>query len=494
VVALMMPSVAGAQQVLPEKPVPPGKGFGFNAPLFPAGQGNRAVDAAAAAGASHMRMSIHWRAYESVTNAGNPVPPSLSLSKPLGQPTGHGDTDRVDKEYLALTTRGMKPILMINSVPAWASTFHTCLTNPADQVNPSKCPSGWRTDARVLYPATDRLPEFRQFVEAVARRYPEALIEGTNEPDYIKLDQPEFAPVMGIITGQQCTLANAVRAVDPSRPILSPGFFQLPYTEEFVKALPKGHICFTHLSYHPSGSTQIRAGKASSPEAILAALRVIQGPGRKLWITETGLSSYVAFNDEQYRDKAAMMGEPPVARALPRWVRYFGDQPDVDGVLVHTLRQAVPASEGESHGRALLNEDWTVRDAGPGTVPRFCYFVLAAGNTYPGCEGFSLPAATPPTPPSFFKAPYLIFGPSTKVGGKTVVLFLEEGNPLPDSVNIRWMSCDATGLGCQERARQTGHYIVQASDRFRRLKVVVTLRNPYGTAGNETLLSPIITG
>ena len=44
------------------------------------------------------------------------------------------------------------------------------------------------------------------------------------------------------------------------------------------------------------------------------------------------------------------------------------------------------------------------------------------------------------------------------------------------------------------RPAQTGAYIVQSSDRFRRLKVVVTLRNPHGTAGTETLLSPIITG
>jgi len=188
------------------------------------------------------------------------------------------------------------------------------------------------------------------------------------------------------------------------------------------------------------------------------------------------------------------MGEAPVARALPRWVRYLGDQPDVDGVLVHTIRQSAPGAEGDALGRGLLNYDWTVRETEAGTVPRFCYFVLAAGNGYPGCEGYSLPTSTPPTPPSFFKNPYLIFGPDTKVGGKTVVLFLEEGNPLPDSVNIRWMSCNAIGADCQERARQTGSYIVQASDRFRRLKVVVTLRNPYGTAGNETLLSPVITG
>ena len=494
VLALAVPSTAPAQQALPESPVPPGKGFGFNATPFPPGEGSRALDAAVAAGANHMRLSIHWRGYEAGTSADNPVPASLSPSRPLGSSTGHGETDRVDREYLALTGRGIKPIIAINGVPAWASTFHTCLTNPIDQVNPKTCPRNWRTEAKVLYPAVDRFPQYREFVAAVARRYPEALIEGPNEPDYQRLTQPQFHPVMGIIVGTQCSLAVAVRSVDPSRKILSPGFYNLPYTEEFLDELPNGHICFTHLSYHPSGSTQIRSGPASTLEATLASLRLMQGPGRKLWITETGLSSYAAYNDEQYRDEATLMGEDPVARALPRWVRYLGDQPDVDGVLVHTIRQSAPGAEGDALGRGLLNYDWTVRATGAGTVPRFCYFVLAKGNSYPGCEGQSLPASTPPTPPSFFKAPYLIFGPDTKVGGKTAVLFLEEGNPLPDSVDIRWMSCNAIGASCQERARQSGYYTVQANDRARRLKVVVTVRNPHGVKSGETLLSPIITG
>jgi hypothetical protein len=56
------------------------------------------------------------------------------------------------------------------------------------------------------------------------------------------------------------------------------------------------------------------------------------------------------------------------------------------------------------------------------------------------------------------------------------------------------MSCDITGLTCEERARQSGYYTVQSKDRGRRLKAIVTLRNPSGPAGAETKLSPIITG
>ena len=66
------------------------------------------------------------------------------------------------------------------------------------------------------------------------------------------------------------------------------------------------------------------------------------------------------------------------------------------------------------------------------------------------------------------------------------------GEPLP-RVNIRWYSCNPLGQSCVERARQTGHYILQSSDRYRRIKAVVTMRNDSGTAGAETALSPIIT-
>ena len=192
------------------------------------------------------------------------------------------------------------------------------------------------------------------------------------------------------------------------------------------------HLLHTPTRFHPSGSTQIRPGIASAPEATLPSLRILQGPGRKLWITETGLSSYVKYNDEQYRDEAAMLGEAAVARALPRWVRYYGDQPDVDGVLVHTIRQAEPASEGETHGRAALNNDWTVRDPGPGTVPRWCYFVFGTATPTPGCEGYCLPASDAPTPPQLFRGAlsHLRARPKGAAARRRFVMFLEEGQKM----------------------------------------------------------------
>ena len=201
VLVFMMPAGATAQQVLPDKPVPAGKGFGFNAPLFPPGQGDKAIDAAAAGGANHMRMSIHWRAYASVTSEDNPVPPSLSLSNPLGQPTGHGDTNRVDKEYLGAHEPGheadhddQQRAGVGEHLPHLPDESH----RPAQHHEMSEQVADRRQDAL----SGHRPPPAVQGVRGggvrggrwCAAAHPEALMKrNKTEPDYIEeLNQPQF--------------------------------------------------------------------------------------------------------------------------------------------------------------------------------------------------------------------------------------------------------------------------------------------------------------
>src|SRR5687767_7095997 len=117
---------ASAQIALP----PTSKAWGFNAslnpPNMPAGEDTRelVLDAAEAAAATHMRLGIHWRAFQEESSVENPIPKSFAF--PIGQETGYPHTVELDRDYLAVTARGMTPVIIVMGTPLWASTFHRC--------------------------------------------------------------------------------------------------------------------------------------------------------------------------------------------------------------------------------------------------------------------------------------------------------------------------------------------------------------------------------
>jgi hypothetical protein len=284
-----------------------------------------------------------------------------------------------------------------------------------------------------------------------------------------------------------------VKVTDPQRKVLSPGFYYLPYVKEFLESMGNNPNCWDDFSLHIFGSTEVRAGYGSGVEAQLQQLRGLLGPGRRIMITETGISDTVLYNDVNFNEKAEKTGETLVARAWPRWIRYFAEQPDVDGVLVHTVRQEQPGDTGDLNGFGLLNPDFSVKDPGPGIIPRFCFLALSSGKSYPGCGGYTLPGPPAPAAPSFFKAPHLLFSKTnTTVGKTTRIMFLEEGEPLP-SVRITWYRCNAAGLGCQPVEQDKSVYTLVAADRFNRLKATVSISNAYGAVSATTALSPVVT-
>jgi hypothetical protein len=490
--ALALPSTASA--ALPSF-LPAGKPWGFNANLFPAGEpagSTRTIDAAVAAGATHMRIGINWRHFQSETSVTSPNPPSFQ--RPLGTPTGNGELDKVDREYLVLTSRGIKPVLFVNSAPIWASTFHTCVENPVHALDAKKCPKDWKTKAIMLYPARDRFDAYYKFGAHLARRYPAAVIEGSNEPDFQQQFQPQYHPPVGTVASGMCSLAHGVWSVDPSRQVLSSGFFLLEYAKQYMASI-SGSRCFDHVSLHLSGFLDVRTGPGSGTRGQLETLRGIissHAPGRGIWITETGMTNTARFNDDEFtNDRGVEMGEATVAAALPKWLTYLGAQPDVTAVMVHSIREG-SYGEGADHlGFGMVTKDFVVKTPGNGGLPRWCYIVLSAGNTYPGCEGHSLPAPPQPTAPAFERAPYLIMDQDTQVGEYAWLLFLEKGHPDP-GVFISWQRCNALGLACQQVASNKSNYKLQNNDRLNRIKVVVTLSNQNGTAKAETVLSPII--
>jgi hypothetical protein len=475
--------------------VPPGKVFGFHSSLTPPGEpvsSTRTVDAAKAGGAEYMRIGIQWRSFENESNAQNPIP--SSFASPLGQPTGHHELDRADREYLQITSRGMKPIMMIHGAPAWASTFHTCLTNLIHQLDKNKCPDGWRTKALVLFTALDRRWQLHEFARAVALRYPEAVIEGTNEPDFQQQFQPQYHPPVETVASGQCALRDGVKAADPNRIVLSAGLYIMKYLEEYVRMIA-GRNCFDFLSFHLFGSIEVRAGFASGPQAHLERLRNALNTyqdGKDVWLTESGLTNTVRYNNPEFtNDTAIEMGEPLVARAYPRFVTDLLNAPDIAGLLVHSVREGSFGEVGTQFGFGLLRPDFTVKTPGDGSLPRWCWHVLSAGNSYPGCEGYSLPGPAAPAAPSFYKDPTLLWGSQTTVGKDSVVLFLEDGEPRPN-VQVNWQRCNAVGLACTTVLQNRSVYTLVPADRFNRIKVVVTLGNSQGQITRETSLSPVV--
>ena len=87
--------------------------------------------------------------------------------------------------------------------------------------------------------------------------------------------------------------------------------FKLDYAEALVKALPPSHICFTHLSYHPSGSTQIRSGRARGLAVSSAGAhennRAERGHGRESYPVMAVLSTQAAIQPGRYRSRSTQM-------------------------------------------------------------------------------------------------------------------------------------------------------------------------------------------
>jgi hypothetical protein len=483
--------MAGAAQARPAF-LPPGKAFGFNANLYavdePPGQiSSRTLDAAQAAGAEYLRMGIVWRQYENETNVDQAVPPSFGT--PIGQPTSNPQTNTADAQYQAIVARGMTPVLIVHSAPYWASTFHTCLTNPIDRLNSTKCPPDWRTNANVLYAAPDRFSQMWSFVAAVARRYPAAVMEGTNEPDFQQASQARYHPKIDVVADGQCVLAGAVRSVDPSRKVLSSGLYIMDYAKQYLARLSNRN-CYDAFSTHIGGSSEVRSWFGSGVQARLQEIRYLlnlsPGPSKRIWITETGLSD--TFELHKTHD---LMGEPLVATAFPRWVTTLVSEADVDGILVHTVREGAAGEFGQSFGYGNLKPDYSIKPAGSGTMPRFCWLVLQNASTWPGCESWFL---TTPEPRAawFYWVPELQWPEDPQADRVARVLFLELGEPLPN-VSITWYRCNSLGLGCVASLTGTTGYQITSADRYKKIKAEVIITNPYGTVAGTTVLSPLVT-
>lgn len=367
------PDPGGSEE--PNQPVPPpGKAFGFNHGYQP--PGDEAPDASLAAmralRVTHLRYAVNW-ANVAAGRSGEAV--RSEFREPIGTAPESSWLARLDQTYLDLRANGITPVLMTFDAPLWASTFYKCNDPIYQATHSSACPVGWTNNDLAHFPHPDFYAEFREFVVAVARRYPDAIIEGHNEPDYAwRVNRPN--KVNPTTAGEiQCELYQAVRSVD-QRPVLSMSPIQPGYATGFIA---RANGCYTGYSFHAYAELIDPAdpndsfGEGSDLAQLFADLRSARSAGgdsAPIWITETG---YTFPPDRNLEDT--------MAYSTRRLYNKLITMPDVGGVLFHTLRDGFEEGLTRSDRRwhwGFNYDDWTPKG-------RMCTFVAMAGTSHPGC-------------------------------------------------------------------------------------------------------------
>ncbi len=370
----------------PDQPVPPpGKHFGFNNGYAPVSDSSSA-ESLFALGATHadvLRHPFTWIDFGAEVSASQPVP--ADFADPLGAAPPGSLTASRDSRYLDLTAHGITPIMPVMWVPVWASTLHRC-TDAAYRIrHRAECPTGWEGNRR-YFPAPEYYPQWRQFVAAVAKRYPLAIIEGPNEPynawNAHQKDPKTYPNAISpsVAADVQCQLYGAVKTAAPSSTVLSMAMHDAPYERTFIADAQsaKGQRCYDVLSYHEyPGLPPFGAGSRLARDmADVRAARSAAGDTTPIWITESGYSFVPAETD----DPDAW--EQTYADASRRLYNRFVTMPDIRAVVFNTLRDRSyeaykdPTKEGYHYG--FFYEDWTPKRRG-------CEFVRMARGTYPGC-------------------------------------------------------------------------------------------------------------
>ncbi len=237
-----------------------------------------------------------------------------------------GPRDDLDALYRELAKAEMTPIVIAGNAPPWA----------APKADASE---DW------LAPDEAHVERWATFVRALAARYPKAVIEPWNEPNFgvfwhgAPLDPKLMARL-------QCA---AYRAVPRKSTVLSTGFAVRPGFADYARAFMDagGGRCFDALSVH------IYAG------GLQTARRYRQG--KPIWITETGTSSV-----------PGKLSERGQARANRKLYEELTRTKDVHAVLFNTLRDGrdpplLNKPSGREYHFGFLRVDYTPK-------PVYCEF------------------------------------------------------------------------------------------------------------------------
>lgn len=227
-ILLFLLSLVGLQPKQPTPPPPPPAPLGYNLGLDPSRDGSgipNGVTAIRASGATRFRDGFSW-SWLTDSTPEQPVP--ASLTRPLTE-SGNEAVDELDRKYRALDEAGIEPVFVLLYAPAWASSRPQCADRAYETANPVIC-------NRKYHPTQEFLPQYRQVVAALARRYPKATFEGWNEPDHEAITNPVNATTPEKLADEQCALYEAVKSVDGSRTVLSPSMSD--YYSRLHRSLP----------------------------------------------------------------------------------------------------------------------------------------------------------------------------------------------------------------------------------------------------------------
>jgi hypothetical protein len=300
--------------------------FGFNSALsLWAVAPNVEVRHERAVGANAQRYTASWRDLQ---------PRAQDPPLPKGGPL----LARLDGLYRELVKADMTPIVIPGNAPEWA----------AGQEG-----SSW------LPPDRQHVEHWARFVEALAERYPRAVIEPWNEPNYKRfwrgapLDPNHMARL-------QCAAYNAIPR---NRTVLSAGLtVRGGFTAYASTFQGRARRCYDALSVHLYDDVE---GRLRTAKRVLAN-------GTPIWVTETGAASIAGqLTERQQADRNAQIYDELTA------------EPDVRALLFNTLRDAqdpplVGHPEKAVYHYGFLRVDFTAK-------PTYCEFAKRAAARPPGC-------------------------------------------------------------------------------------------------------------
>lgn len=301
--------------------------FGFNSALsLWAVQPATEVRYERLAGATAQRYTVSWRSLQP-RRTDPPLSPGPSR-------------DRLDGLYRELVKNGMTPIVIPANAPPWAA---------------SRRGDDW------LPPDRRHVPDWERFVRAVAGRYPRAVIEPWNEPNFHAFWRggPSDPKLMAEL---QCA---AYRAIPRKRTVLSTGFAVRGGFGEYVDTFIRhgGGRCYDAVSVHLYGDGRMLDSRVRAIERFRRD---------EVWVTETGASSVPGKVSELHQ---AVLNR--------RMYDRFRAMPNVRAILFNTLRDAqdpplLSKPDSPTYHFGFLRVNFSPK-------PTFCDFARRARQRRPGC-------------------------------------------------------------------------------------------------------------
>lgn len=279
-----------------------------------------------------------------------------------------------DAAIAEMHDRGIRPLITLDGSPAWARTRGECGYT-------GNCP-----------PAESQHRSFAEVARQVALRfaYADPIIEIWNEPNWKGQWQSQTGPDPARYARLFITASRAVRTATPDVPVLvgSLPLWHLPdesngrktissFLDGFYAELRRHDFKLRRkdgLGLHAfigPDETRRLDGRFGSTLAEMRSARDRFDPGRRIWITEAGLTTTgvedVAVSPkEQASALLELMGQT--------------DDRDIGAVVIHSLIESNAHENTDEKGFGLVT-------TGPLYAPKpaFCALLKEAGNRFRGC-------------------------------------------------------------------------------------------------------------